>query len=779
MKKWIKFLPLVIVFGMPFLITDCKTQKDNEMYVGSLSCIQCHERFYQLWANSHHGTAMQGIDSVFIASELTFDNASAQIGDYSFTAFTRNDSLLMLEKANGKVKEYPAIHALGGKYIFYFLTPFENGRLQVLPLAYDLKSSEWYNTPASAVRHFVDPIDDEELDWHSFAYTFNTSCHSCHVSQLRNNYDPITDKYSTTWKEAGINCETCHGPCQGHVEVCQKAKKGEVPEDLKIIITKKYTHEEHNSSCAPCHAKMRTLTLSYPPGEKFFDHFDLVTLEDPDFYPDGRDLGENYTYTTWKQGACAQSGMLDCVMCHTSSGRYRFATENQNGACMPCHEDKVKDISAHSHHPEGTKGLVCISCHMPKTSFARMNRSDHSLRPPMPAATIAFGSPNACNLCHTDETPEWANKWVTKWNGGDYQNKTLMKGRLLLDARSGQWKYLDEILTGLYNNSFDEVYTNSFLRLLATLENDNKWPAILVQAGNPSPLVRSSAINLLGQIPSVETKNILLQASHDPYRVVRRAVASSVANFPQGGFSTAEMDMLKPLMTEYEKAFLARPDDWAAHYNLGNYYQNQHRLEEAIAAYEKSIELFPEAIAPLINQSFAYNLLGKKEMALNRLYRALEIDPENEATNLNFAMLMAEMGRMEEAETAMRKVLEINPKSTQAAYNLGIMLAETDPVESLEFCRQAMDDDPSQPKYTYTYAFYMNKAGHSDQSHSLLEQVTNDYPDYTDAWLLLGSIFEQEDDSVAAKSVYKEALQKGQFGEEDQARLKQKISTMK
>ena len=83
-------------------------------------------------------------------------------------------------------------------------------------------------------------------------------------------------------------------------------------------------------------------------------------------------------------------------------------------------------------------------------------------------------------------------------------------------------------------------------------------------------------------------------------------------------------------MTEYENAFLTRPDDWAAHYNLGNYYQNQQRLEEAIAAYEKSIQLFPEAIAPLINQSFAYNLLGKKELALNRLYRALEIDPENQ-----------------------------------------------------------------------------------------------------------------------------------------------------
>jgi len=37
------------------------------------------------------------------------------------------------------------------------------------------------------------------------------------------------------------------------------------------------------------------LTAGYRTPERFFDHFDLVTLENPDFYPDGRDLGENYT----------------------------------------------------------------------------------------------------------------------------------------------------------------------------------------------------------------------------------------------------------------------------------------------------------------------------------------------------------------------------------------------------------------------------------------------------------------------------------------------------
>ena len=124
----------------------------------------------------------------------------------------------------------------------------------------------------------------------------------------------------------------------------------------------------------------------------FFDHFDLVTLEDPDYYPDGRDLGENYTFTSWTMSPCVQSGTLDCLHCHTSSGRFRQKGE-PNQACMPCHALRVASAPQHTHHPEGSPGNHCIACHMPMTEFARMQRSDHSMLPPTPSATVAFESP--------------------------------------------------------------------------------------------------------------------------------------------------------------------------------------------------------------------------------------------------------------------------------------------------------------------------------------------------------------------------------------------------
>ena len=257
------------------------------------------------------------------------------------------------------------------------------------------------------------------------------------MSQLDTHYDLTTDTYRTTWKEPGINCETCHGPAGEHVRVCEEAPVGTVPGNLKMKRGgRDFTKAQNNAACAGCHAKAVALTSTFQPGDRFFDHFGLATLENPDYYPDGRDLGENYTYTTWMMSSCVKSGQLDCLFCHTSSGRYRFKAEDKaNQACAPCHQDKVNNATQHTHHPVNNAGNRCISCHMPTTEFARMRRSDHSMLPPAPSATIAFGSPNACNLCHKDKTPQWADQWARKWRKRDYQAKVLRRGTLIQAAR--------------------------------------------------------------------------------------------------------------------------------------------------------------------------------------------------------------------------------------------------------------------------------------------------------------------------------------------------------
>ena len=92
------------------------------------------------------------------------------------------------------------------------------------------------------MRHFGDRRD-EALYWKERPLTFNTSCFGCHVSQLSKNYDLKADSYHTTWAEPGINCETCHGPSAGHVQLFRELPTNQpAPADIKLIVTEQAHH---------------------------------------------------------------------------------------------------------------------------------------------------------------------------------------------------------------------------------------------------------------------------------------------------------------------------------------------------------------------------------------------------------------------------------------------------------------------------------------------------------------------------------------------------------
>jgi len=717
-------------------------------YAGSVSCRECHERFYQLWSTSFHGLAMQPYTPQFAKAKLTPQKKDIAIGKNSYEADISGDKGWVVEKGKWpwNRNKYPIEHVLGGKNVYYFLTPMERGRLQVLPVAYDVAKKDWFDTAASGVRHFPGRSEtDEPVSWRDQQYAFNTACYSCHVSQLSTNYDLETDTYHTVWAEPGINCETCHGPSEGHNRVCREAPKGTVPKDLKIIRTKPFTVEQHNSNCGTCHAKMNPLTVGFTPGDRFFDHYDLGTLEDPDFYPDGRDLGENYTYTLWRMSPCVKSGKLSCMHCHTSSGRYRFKQEEKaNEACMPCHKQRVANATAHTRHKADSPGNKCISCHMPMTDFARMRRSDHSMLPPTPAATTAFKSPNACNLCHKDKDAAWADKWVRQWRKRDYQASILHRAGLIDAARKRDWKRLPEMLAYLESKDRDEIYATSLIRLLRFCEDPKKWPVIIKATNDPSPLVRGAAAESLADAPSPQTTRALLEATGDSYRLVRIRAATALAGYPAYLLNDEDRTKFAKATEEYFVSILSRPDQWSSHYNLGNYFLQRNDLPLALGAFETAEKLEPRAILPYVNASIVYARMGDKGKAEESLNKALKINPKNAAANFNMGLLKAEQNDLPKAEQYLRAALKEDPTLAVAAYNLCIITSKDRINEAVTWCRKAAELRPQDPKYAYTLAFYLNQKGDRDEAISTLKAILEKYPGYKDGEMLLREITKKE-----------------------------------
>jgi len=745
---------------------------------GSSSCRSCHEPFYQKWATSFHGLAMQPFRDELARTKLTPQKEALPIGKVRYRADIEDGRREVIESGPDGEKRYPIEHVMGGKNVYYFLTPLDRGRLQVLPVAYDVRRKAWFDTTASAVRHFGDRRD-EPLDWRDRQLTFNTSCYGCHVSQLSTNYDLASDTYRTTWTEPGINCETCHGPGGEHVRVFRAAPPGQPPKDLRLISTKPFTHEQNNTLCAPCHAKMVVMTTNFRPGDRYFDHYDLVTLEDPDFYPDGRDLGENYTYTTWRMSPCAKSGQIDCVHCHTSSGRYRFPGEETNRACLPCHKERVENAPAHTHHKTGSEGNRCVACHMPMTEFARMRRSDHSMRPPPPAASLTFKSPNACNLCHADKDAAWSDKYVREWHAQDYQAPVLRQAGLIEAARKEDWSKLPEMLAYLGSKDRDEVFANSLIRLLRNCDDERKWPAMLTAMKDPSPLVRASAAEAMNGRWTSDAVEALLNATRDEYRLVRVRAAGSLAALPAEMVTDADRKDLDRATAEFLQVMTARPDDHASHYNLGNFFMCRREFDRAIASFETAVKLQPESIPPLVNISLAYNATGQNEKAEQALRQALKQDPHNAAANLNLGLLLAELGRMDEAEPALRAAFKAEPRSAVAAYNLGVMLAEKHPDEAVDWCGKAFELRPQEPKYAYTYAFYLRRRGETDRAIDVLQEAIKRGVSDLDVYALLADIYEGLGRTNDAADVYHQALRIPDLPEAVRYRLAERIQSLK
>lgn len=722
---------------------------------GSSSCRECHASFYEKWATSHHGLAMQPFSADLAARQLKPLAEPITIRDCRYRVELAGEKGWVVESGPNGEKRYAMEHVLGGKNVFYLLTPMERGRLQVLPVAYDVRRQEWFDTTGSAARgqmHF----EDEVLDWRAPQLTFNTSCHGCHVSQFSSNYDPQADAYHSEWAEPGINCETCHAGGSEHVRLFRGLPAGQKPDDIRIISTKKFSVEQVNALCAPCHAKSMPLTNSFRPGDRYWDNYDLAGPEHSDFYPDGRDLGENYTYTSWRMSPCVKAGTLSCMHCHTSSGRYRFA-ENSNQACLPCHQSHVEHATDHTHHQSDSTGNQCVACHMPMTEFARMRRSDHSMRPPMPAATLAFKSPNACNVCHTDKDAAWSDRYVRQWRPRDYQKSVLHIAGLVAAARQRDWTRLPEMLAYITNESRDEVFAAALIRLVRTCEDARKWPTLARAVEDSSPLVRAAVAEGLENCPTPDGVAALLAATGDEYRLVRIRAAASLAGVPRERLSEADQLSLRRATDEFLAVTRARPDDAASYYNLGNYYMARREFDSAVASFERAVQLLPDNVAPLVNASIVHNLAGRNDQAEDCLRRALKVEPASAAANLNLGLLLGEQGRLAEAETSLRAAFKSDPQSATAAYNLGVVLAAERPDEALDWCRKAHTLEPQEPKFTYTLAFYLHAKGARDEAVTLLRTVTDRRAGYLDAYVLLGQIYEEGRQKNDAVELYRQA----------------------
>jgi Flp pilus assembly protein TadD len=710
---------------------DGRVESADEL-VGSASCRDCHPAFHDLWATSSHGRTVRPFTRA-LAAGLSLPAAAVDAGGRRYEV---DPGAGVLTQGGEGGAALDLAYAVGGRDVLYLLTPLERGRLQVLPVAWDVAQATWFDTTASAVRHFGAGPVDEALPWTDRALTFNTACRDCHVSHVSTHYDAPTDRYTTTWAEPGISCEACHGPGAEHVRVCVDAGDGPAPQELAIRRFGDLGPAQVNDACSACHAKAVPLTGGFQPGDRFFDHFDLVTLEHPDYHPDGRDLGENYTTTSWLLSPCVGGGELDCLHCHTASGRFRHA-EQPDRSCEPCHADRVASSAQHSHHEAGTPGGRCIDCHMPATRFARMRRSDHSMRPPMPSLAAAVGSDDACTGCHADGDPAWAAEQVASWGGGRIAAETLAWASLVDEARRGDFSRLGEMGALIERPAHDEVVAASLLRSMRACDDPGKWVVIGRALADPSPLVRAAATAAAGDAPEPWTLPASLSLLHDDVRLVRVRTARGMAAVDEAALAAPHREAFARAASELDASLAVRPDDPRLVLEQGNLAADRGDAASALRRYQVAVALDPDGVEPRVNAAMVHERLGEPGEAERLLGEAQALAPDDPVVNLDLGLLLAGRGRTAEAEVALRKAFEVNPQLAVAAYNLCVLAGEARLDEAVTWCGEAARLEPGEPRYGYSLAYFRWRSGDRRGAESAARAVLSGNPDHAETLALL------------------------------------------
>ena len=108
-----------------------------------------------------------------------------------------------------------------------------------------------------------------------------------------------------------------------------------------------------------------------------------------------------------------------------------------------------------------------------------------------------------------------------------------------------------------------------------------------------------------------------------------------------------------------------------AHFNQGNAYKDQGRVEEAIASYQKAVSLAPAFAAAHVNLGSALAEQGRHAEACLSLRKALVLEPELPAAWFNLGISAYRLNDLASAKAALARYLRAQPDERDALMLLG------------------------------------------------------------------------------------------------------------
>jgi Tfp pilus assembly protein PilF len=730
LKQWRKtglIATIIIVLSFPAYMIRIAVERSKSViqtgpfYTGRASCIECHKKEDDLWKGSHHALAM---DTATVKTVLgNFDNFEFRYKGNVHRMFKKDGKFYINTNGpNGIFADFLIAYTFGYTPLQQYLVPFEDGKLQCLPIAWDTEKKRWFHL-GDTVYAGQDIKPDNWLYWTNQAQNWNGMCADCHSTNLRKNYNPSTGAFKTTWSEIDVSCEACHGPASDHIEWA-KLPEGSRPPDVNtglIVKTRDLDNKELLNVCARCHSRRSIMSDYQNNNDDLLNYMIPQLITQPIYHADGQILDEDYEYASFTQCKMFEKG-IKCSDCHDSHSVRTLKDDNE--LCMKCHRPDLYNTPSHHFHkmpdPQGKHlinrgkpdyiqgtGAQCVNCHMVGRFYMGNDyRRDHSFRIPRPDLTISIGTPNACNDCHLDKSVAWSQGFIEKWYGS---KKRPHYGEIFSAANRRDPKAVPDLILYAQNELFPLMVRATAVSLLANYDDSLSKKAVEKALSDPASLLRHSALNGFQPQNVQSFEKLLLPLLNDPVKGIRTEAAIRLSVVPENQLSEPARKARKSALDEYVNVNLYTSDFPGGRYNLGVMYANSGDFEKAAECYRAALKIDGLFYMAKVNLATVYNQQKKNEDAERLLKEVLTENPEISQVNYSLALLLAEMGKIEESHKFFLKAAELLPDQPRILYNLGLVEnSQGNPDKAEDYFLQALKRDPDNFDFLYAICtFYL------------------------------------------------------------------------
>lgn len=738
-------------------------------YVGAQQCAGCHQQAMEEWQGSHHDWAMKVVSAETVLGDFN-DAVFSHQGVTSTFSIKDGGYYVHTQGADAVYQDFKIDYTFGVEPLQQYLIKFDDGRMQALTTAWDSRPKEqggqrWYQLMPNDMGR-----PGESLHWTGAYYNWNSRCAECHSTGLEKNYDMPSDTYTTAWSEANVACESCHGPGSAHVDwaklVNVKGKgKDQVKDQAKNNGLQVQYSEQVNwviaegtsianplgdphqgatteiESCAGCHSRRGKISPNpmnnYPADKSFLDHYQLQTLDEGLYHADGQIQDEVYVYGSFLQSKMHQRGVT-CTNCHNPHSLELKA--EGNALCAGCHATETYDTPKHHRHEQANStGAQCVNCHMPETLYMGVDgRRDHSMRVPRPDITEKIGAPNACNMCHTDQSTGWSVSAIESWLGKK-SLKPEVAAQAIYAARTHQVDANSLLIDLAGNGKINDMARATALGLLENYPNMSSYSAARQQLDSAQPLLRMGALSALAFLPLQQRWQDISPLLNDPIAAVRLEATRLLMGI--AGLDQDQQQVLNQHIERYIEALMVSADMPNGQLSLAAVYLAQGAYQKAEQAYKYALRLDAQSVPARLNLADLYRTQGQERQALDQLLQAQQVNPSNATVLFSLGLAQIRGGNSALALVSLEKASRLAPETVRYSYAYGIALnSQGRAREAVQVMTQALQRDNQNRDLLFALATINRDLGELADARSFAQRMVTAFPEDAGAQQLLRSL---------------------------------------